>query len=269
MNTTTEEFNREFDSIRPQLKSYILRITASRADAEDIVHDTYLKAFEKLESFKGESSLKTWLFAIAVNLAKDNLRAQRRWTEQVTDICKEAALGNQQFFAEAMQIRSTSPQGAFEIKEHIAFCFTCISKSLPLEQQTCLLLKEAYDFKVAEIAIIMDITEAMIKYYLHTGRSKMIQVFDGRCALINQEGICHQCSELNGIFNPKQKLQEELVKIDMAREAATGEKEHLFDLRMQVVKGIDPFESGAAELQLHHLEHNRHVMEKYLEKAAG
>jgi RNA polymerase sigma-70 factor, ECF subfamily len=35
---------------------------------------------------------------------------------------------------------------------------------------------------------------------------------------------------------------------------------------MQVVQGIDPFESGAAELQLHHLEHNRKVMEQYLEK---
>jgi RNA polymerase sigma-70 factor (ECF subfamily) len=32
---------------------------------------------------------------------------------------------------------------------------------------------------------------------------------------------------------------------------------------MKIVQGIDPFESGAAELQLHHLEHNRNVMEKY------
>jgi RNA polymerase sigma-70 factor (ECF subfamily) len=94
----------------------------------------------------------------------------------------------------------------------------------------------------------------------------MVSVFDNRCALINKEGICHQCTELNGIFNPKQQAQEELVKIEMARQVANADKEHLFDLRMQVVRGIDPFESGAAELQLHHLEHNRRVMEKYLEK---
>ena len=95
---------------------------------------------------------------------------------------------------------------------------------------------------------------------------KMITIFDGRCALINKEGICHQCSELNGMYNPKQKFQEEVVKIDMAREAEKAGKEHLFDLRMQVIQGIDPFKSNAAELQLHHLEHNRKVMEKYLEK---
>ena len=257
----------EFEAIRKPLKSYIVRITASVADAEDIVQDTYIKAHEKLDTFKGESSLKTWLFAIATNLAKDNLRAKKRWPENVTDITKQAAHSNPKFFQEAMQIRSTSPQGAFEIKEHIAFCFTCISKSLPLEQQLCLFLKEVYDFKVSEIVEIMATTEAMVKYYLHTGRSKMISVFEGRCALVNKQGVCHQCSELNGIFNPKQKFQEEVVKIDLAREVGKADKERLFDLRMKVIQGIDPFESAAAELQLHHLEHNRKVMEDFLKNS--
>jgi len=263
---TSAHLNTEFEQIRGQLKSFVLRITACVADAEDIVQDTYLKAAEKIEGFRGDSSLKTWLFTIASNLAKDNLRAKKRWTEDVTDICKTAAMSNQQFFQEAMQIRSISPQGDFEIKEHIAFCFTCIAKSLPLEQQICLLLKEVYDFKVSEIVQIIDHTEAMVKYYLHTGRTKMINVFEGRCALINKEGTCHQCSELNGIFNPKQKFQEEAIKIDLVREAEKADKERLFDLRMQILRGIDPFESGAAELQLHHLEHNRKVMESFLKK---
>ena len=260
---TTELFNVEFKEISGHLRSYLLRITASVQDAEDIVHDTYIKALDKLQTFSGESSLKTWLFAIASNLAKDNGRAQKRWVENVTDICRQEAMSNEQFFIEAMQISATSAHGAFEIREHITFCFTCISKSLPLEQQLSIFLKEIYEFKVNEIAAILDTTEAMIKYYLHTGRGKMISIFDGRCALINKDGVCHQCSELNGIFNPKQKFQEEAVKIDMAREAGSAGKERLFDLRMKIVHAIDPFESGAAELQLHHLEHNRNVMEKY------
>ncbi len=265
---TTELFNSEFESIAGELKSYILRITASIADAEDIVQDTYIKASEKLHTFRGESSLKTWLFTIASNLTKDNLRAQKRWTENVTDITKEAALLNKQFFQEAMNIRTTSPQGQFEVKEHIAFCFTCISKSLPLEQQLCVFLKEIYEFKVAEIFEILNTTEAMVKYYLHTGRTKMMNIFEGRCALINKQGACHQCSELNGIFNPKQNTQHEIMKIEMAREANNKDKEHLFDLRMSILKEIDPFKSNASALQLHHLEHNRQVMEKYLEKKA-
>ncbi len=261
---TTELLAQEFEHTRGQMKSFILRITASVHDTEDIIQDTYLRAQEKLASFRGDSSLKTWLFTIASNIAKDNLRAKKRWPENVSDICREEAMGSRQFYEESMHLRTTSPQGAFEIKEHITFCFTCISKSLPLEQQLCIFLKEVYEFKVSEIATILETTEAMVKYYLHTGRAKMITIFDGRCALINKEGVCHQCSEINGMFNPQQKFQEELVKIEMAREAETADKERLMDLRMKIVQSIDPFESGAAELQLYHLEHNMNVMEKYV-----
>ncbi|MFI5153542.1 MAG: RNA polymerase sigma factor [Chitinophagales bacterium] len=261
-----DQLTKEFERSKGQLKSFILRMTASVADTEDILQDTWLKANEKLAGFKGESSLKTWLFAIATNLAKDNLRAKRRWVDNVLDISKEAALNDPQFFKEAIRISENSPQGQFEIKEHISFCFTCIAKTLPLEQQISILLKEVYEFKITEIAVILANTEAMVKYYLHAGRLKLIQVFDGRCALINKQGVCHQCSELNGIFNPKQKFQEELVKIEMAREAENAGAERLFELRMKILRGIDPFRSNAATLQLHHLEHNRKVMEKILEK---
>ena len=263
---TIEQLTTEFELARPQLKSYILRITASIQDSEDIVQDTFIKASEKIDTFRGDSSVKTWVSTIASNLAKDNLRVKKRWVENVTDIGKEAAINSLHFFPEAFHIHSTSPQGQFEIKEHIAFCFTCISKSLPLEQQLCIFLKEVYEFKIVEITAILDSTEAMIKYYLHTGRSKMIAIFDGRCALINKKGVCHQCSELNGIFNPKQNTQKEIIKIEMAKEAGKKDKEHLLDLRMKILREIDPFESNASALQLHHLEHNRQVMENFPEE---
>ena len=262
----TDELTAQFVTIQGELKSFLLRMTASVQDAEDIVQETYLKAHSKIDTFRGESSLKTWVFSIASNLARDLLKSKKRWPETVTDICKDAALGNRQFFQEALQIRQTSPQGNFEIKEHIAFCFTCVSKSLPLEGHLALLLKEIYGFKVKEISQILQMSEAVVKYHLHVSRSKMIEIFDHRCSLINKQGICHQCTELNGIFNPKQKAQEELVKIEMAREAENRTKDELFDLRMKILRELDPFESGAAELQLHHLEHNRQVMEKYLEE---
>ncbi len=265
-NMTKEQFTKEFEQARPQLKSYILRITASVQDSEDIVQDTYIKASTKLDSFRGDSSAKTWIFTIASNITKDNLRAKKRWTENVTDICKAKALSNPSYFPEVMAIHQTSPQGQFEMKEHITFCFTCISKSLPLEQQICILLKEVYDFKVAEITEIVNTTEAMVKYYLHTSRAKMVNIFEGRCALINKEGVCHQCSELNGIFNPKQDFEIEKNKIEFAKKADNPNREHLLDLRIKIMKEIDPFNSNGSALQLHHLEHNRDVMENSTEK---
>jgi RNA polymerase sigma-70 factor (ECF subfamily) len=256
----------EFEKYRPQLRSFILRMTASIEDSKDIVQETYIKAFKNIQSFRSDSTLKTWLFSIATNLSKDFLRSKKLWPETVTDICREKALGSPEFLKQMMNIRQTSPHGNFEIREHIAFCFTCIEKSLPIEQQVVLLLKEVYEFKVQEIAEIMNITEGVVKHALHNSRQKMIEIFDRRCSLINKTGICHQCSELNGIFNPKHELQKELMKIEMARDAGTKNKEELFDLRTQIVKSIDPFDSAASELELHHLEHNRNVMEEYLVK---
>lgn len=263
---TTQEFTDHFEQSKPQLKSYILRMTASIQDTEDILQDTWVKASSNLASFKAESSLKTWIFAIASNLAIDNLRKKKRWPENVTDICKEAAMKNPTHFQEAMKLVETSDFAKFEIKEHIAFCFLCIAKSLPLEQHLCLLLKEIHDFKISEISKILQTTEALVKYHLHAARQKMIEIFEGRCALINQKGICHQCTEINGIFNPKQNIQEELNKVKLAREAQKAGKEKLFDLRMEVLKEIDPFNSKAHDLQLHHLEHNRRVMENLLKE---
>lgn len=264
---TNNELTLEFESFRGELRSFILRMTASVQDAEDVVQDTFVKAYSKIGTFRGESSLKTWVFSIASNLATDLLRSKKRWPENVTDICRDVALNNPQFMRQAMHIRQTSPQGDFEIKEHIAFCFTCVAKSLPLEQHLVLLLKEVYGFKVKEIAQILRLSEAMVKYHLHVSRNKMIEIFDHRCALINKRGICHQCTELNGIFNPKQKTQEELVKIEMVREAENRDKGELFNLRIKILQELDPFESGASELELHHLEHNRQVMEKYLDES--
>lgn len=263
---TKEQFTSEFERARPHLKSYLLRITASIEDTEDLVQDTFIKASTKLETFRAESTVKTWIFTIASNLAKDNLRAKKRWTENVTDICKAKALSNPNYFPEVMAINQTSSHGNFEIKEHITFCLTCISKSLPLEQQICILLKEVYEFKVAEIVEILQTSEAMVKYYLHTSRSKMVNIFEGRCALINKNGTCHQCSELNGIFNPKQDFEVEKNKIDFAKKANDPNREQLLDLRFQIMKEIDPFNSNGSDLQLHHIQHNRDVMENYSEK---
>lgn len=261
-----EAFTAEFEAHRPLLRTYLVRLTASAADTDDIVQDTWIKASGKLAEFRGDSSLKTWIFAIATNLARDLLRKQQRWPVNVTDLCKEAAMNHPTHFREAMAIAQESPYAAFEIKEHIAFCFLCIARSLPLEQHLCLLLKEIHEFTLAEIAEILDLSEALVKYHLRDARQSMIRVFEGRCSLINQEGACHQCSELNGIFNPQQQAQEALNRVKLVRESGRSDKEHLFSLRMEVLREIDPFRSGAHDLQLHHLEHNRRFMESFLKK---
>ena len=86
---TQEDFNREIRQHEPKIKSFIYRLTASKEDTEDIAQDTFMKAFQKLDTFRGESSFKTWLFVIASNTAKNHLKAKSRWPVNAQDKCKE------------------------------------------------------------------------------------------------------------------------------------------------------------------------------------
>ena len=79
-----------------------------------------------------------------------------------------------------------------------------------------------YGFKVKEIAVIMDKTYGVVKHLIHNARKTMVDIFDDTCAFVNKHGVCNQCSELNGRFNPKQDHRVEEMKIKMVREKPTA-----------------------------------------------
>jgi RNA polymerase sigma-70 factor, ECF subfamily len=242
-------FQKLFVEFQPQLKSYLYRLLTDRNDADDLTHDTFVKAFDKISTFKGESSLKTWVFQIATHLAYDFLKKYKRWQTDAQDHSKAYAMNNS-FVAESFFMVSNSiGEGAYTMPEHIDFCFTCISKTLLIEQQVALILKEMYDFSVKEIMLILDKSEGVVKHLLVDSRKMMTHVFDQRCALINKNGVCNQCSELNGVFNPKQNQQEEVMKLELVKASKHFNREELFDLRLKLVRNIDPMRSKGAELQ--------------------
>lgn len=63
-----------FAEFQNQLKSFLYRLLTDRDDVNDLTHDTFIKAFTKISTFNRESTLKTWVFKIATNLAYDHLR---------------------------------------------------------------------------------------------------------------------------------------------------------------------------------------------------
>jgi len=236
---------------QPQLKSYLYRLLTDRNDVDDIAHDTFIKAFDKLDTFKGNSSLKTWVFRIGTNLAYDFLRKRNLWQPDAQDRAKELAESDTNIQEAFMQVHKNSPRGRYEVREHIDFCFTCISKTLPIEQQMAIILKDIYQFSRKEIGQIMVETISVVKHLFHDGRSTMRNIFDDRCALIYKNGACHQCTDLAGIYNLKQARQEELMKIEMVEKAKEDETdaEKLYDLRAELVSFIDPLRSSGADLQ--------------------
>jgi RNA polymerase sigma-70 factor (ECF subfamily) len=260
MNGNINAFQQLFANFQQPLKSYLYRLLANRNDAEDLTHDTFIKAYDKLSSFKGDASLKTWVFQIATNLSYTFLQRQKRWTADVSEQAKRIVLENESLRNTIVITHQTSPAATYDVKEHIDTCFTCIAKNLPIENQIALMLKDVYDFSVAEICLILEKTEGVVKYLLQDGRKTMVEIFDNRCALVNKNGVCHQCSELNGWFNPKQNQQEALMKIDLVKGSSKYNREELYFMRANLVKVIDPLRSDGANLQEVLLKCNRIAM---------
>ena len=249
-----EEFESAFLQFQPALKSYLLRILANREDADDLSHDTYVKALQSLETFAGKSTLKTWVFSIATNLARDHFRAKQRWVEAAQDNASGDAKKNPHLIDRLIEVNRQSAPDSFEIRDHIDFCFTCMGKTLSIEQQIALILKDIYEFKVGEIMVIMDLTEGKVKHALADARRTLIAIFENRCSLIHKRGACYQCSELNGIVNPLQDTQVELMKLKMIEEKEKGsDKSRLYDLRVELIKGIDPVSGGGNKLYAYFL----------------
>lgn len=242
-------FQSLFAEFQQPLKSYLYRLLTDRNDVDDLTHDTFIRAFDKIYSFNAEASLKTWVFRIATNLAYDHLRKLQRWPVDAQDKGAGLAIGNAEIACSFRTVHQHCTSGAYEMREHIDFCFTCISKTLPIENQVALILKDIYDFPVKEISLILDKSEGVVKHLLSDARDTMTHVFDHRCALINKNGICDQCSQLNGIFNPKQDQQEQRMKLELVKESKRFNRAELFELRTQLVKAIDPLQSSGTDLQ--------------------
>lgn len=240
-------FQTLFAEFQNQLKSYLYRLLTDRNDVEDLTHDSFIKAFSRIATFNRESSLKTWMFKIATNLAYDHLRKSKRWGTDAQDRAADLAIGSEAIRQVFWMVHDTSPAGAYEMKEHIDYCFTCISKTLPIENQVALILKNIYDFQVKEICLILEKPEGVIKHLLNDARSTMTNIFEHRCALINQQGVCHQCSHINEIFNPKQNQQEELMKLELVKASKKYNREQLFELRALLVKAIDPLHAAGTD----------------------
>jgi len=241
-------FQTLFAEFQSQLKSYLFRLLTDRNDVDDLTHDTFIKAFSGISTFKQESSLKTWVFRIATNLAYDHLRKLKRWQPDAQDRGADLAIGSEEVRRAFWIVHDNSAAGAYEMREHIDFCFTCISKTLPIENQVTLILKDIYDFQIREISLILGKTEGVIKHLLNDARNTMTDIFDYRCALVNKNGVCHQCSHINEIFNPKQDQQEELMKLELVKASKKYNREELFALRTVLVKAIAPLHASGTDL---------------------
>src|SRR5882672_4104904 len=110
-------FQTLFAEFQNQLKSYLYRLLTDRNEVDDLTHDTFIRAFDKISTFNQDSSLKTWVFKIATNLAYDHLRKLKRWPADAQDQGANLAIGTEEIGQAFRVVHETSPAGVYEMKE--------------------------------------------------------------------------------------------------------------------------------------------------------
>ena len=167
-------------------------------DAEDLAQETVLRAQQRLATFRGESAVRTWLFAIGTRLCLDLLRARRRWPASAQTEGEQVALGSPEVMASLDEV-VRADDFRFEYRQHVAYCLACVARSLPEEESAALLLREVYLFDGPEAAKVLGMSESTLRHRLAAARAAMKSRFDGYCALVNKTGVCYQCAALRDV----------------------------------------------------------------------
>ncbi|MGD0403525.1 MAG: RNA polymerase sigma factor [Candidatus Acidiferrales bacterium] len=233
-------FGSLLDPWRKPLFGYIYRMVTLRQDAEDLTQDVLVRVLENIREYRGEARFKSWVFGIATHVCLDHLRKRKRWRVEAQLLGEKETLADQEKIDGLLRLMH-QPEFRYEIREHIAFCFSCISRTLPPEEQAALMLREVLGFTGEEAAGILSVSEPVFRHRLAAARAKMIEDYDGLCALINKTGMCHQCRGLREAAGEGYRGAD-LVQIEVAPGVAVT-AETLFDARIGIVRSAD-LESG-------------------------
>ncbi len=170
---------------RRELQVHCYRFLGSAADAEDVLQDTLLAAWQGLAGFERRASVRTWLYKVATSRCLDALRAARRrppvsppptgmeppeptrigevlWLEPYPDALLEGLADS-----------APGPEARYELLESVSLAFITALQLLPPRQRAALILRDVLGFHAAEAARILDASEESVTSALKRARAAL------------------------------------------------------------------------------------------------
>lgn len=167
----TDAFGQLVTRYQERLFGTLVTMLGSAEDARDVAQDAFVQAYQKLDSFRGQSAFYSWLFRIALNSSVDHHRRQRRPTMSI-DAARE------QTGAEPTDLHpETSPSFGIERTERQTLVQTALGKLSP-EYREVLVLKEMEDLKYEEIAVLVKIPVGTVRSRIHRGRAELKEILE-------------------------------------------------------------------------------------------
>jgi RNA polymerase sigma-70 factor (ECF subfamily) len=179
------DFPQVTDPYRRELLAHCYRMTGSSHDAEDLVQETYLRAWRAYHGFEGRSSVRTWLYRIATNVCLTALEGRQRrplptglgttsseagdpletdgeilWLEPVPD----GAVG---------MGPSVDPAAVVADRDTIRLAFVAALQHLPARQRAVLILRDVLRWRAAEVAEALETTTASVNSALQRAHATL------------------------------------------------------------------------------------------------
>ena len=150
-----------------RLFSLACRMVGNPTDAEDLLQDIFLAAHRKLDSFRGDSALGTWLYRLATNLCLDHLRSRAAKSSQITDtIDDEPALAD----AGSRRLADRTVD-KMDLERAMA--------QLPEGCRTAFVLHDVEGLEHREVAELLGIAEGTSKSQVHKARLRLRGILGG------------------------------------------------------------------------------------------
>ena len=168
---------------RRELQVHCYRILGSAQDAEDVLQETLLAAWQGLARFEGRASIRLWLYQIATRRCLNALRSASRrpqvdWPPPGVQLPEPSRLGEvvwlepyPDVLLEGLPDAAPGPEARYETTEAISVAFVTAVQLLPPRQRAALILRDVLGFRASEAANILDSTEESVTSALKRARA--------------------------------------------------------------------------------------------------
>lgn len=185
-------FSRLAEPYRRELQVHCYRILGSLHEAEDLVQETMLRAWRRLDTYEGRASFRAWLYKIATNACLDALdrqRVRRSLPPRLHPAADPQAsiappisepVWLEPFPDEWLSDAAAGPEARYLSAESVSLAFLVVLQVLPPRQRAVMILRDVLEWPAREIAETMGLTVSAVNSALHRARVTMAKHYHGR-----------------------------------------------------------------------------------------